>query len=96
MSILVYAIEDMPENHDSTKEGEEDGGRRKASASGGIGGGANGVDEAPRDGQNKLRPLGFKGLGVRLIHRLRRSATASVCRIFWYERPVLLVSTADM
>ncbi|CBJ27319.1 expressed unknown protein [Ectocarpus siliculosus] len=87
MSILVYAIEAMPENHGSSKEGEKDDGPRKARASGANGGsgggGGNGVDEMPRDGQNKLRPLGFKGLGVRLIHRLRRSATASVCRIFW-------------
>lgn len=117
MSILVYAIEDMP-RHDTEEEEEgesddQDGGTHRkpraavdgsgihstvrtagdqneaggASGSGGGsnsgGGGRSRFDGTHENREEMLHPLQYGRLGIRLIHRLRRSATASVCRIFW-------------
>lgn len=79
MFILIYAIE-----QDENRE-EWSSSVGNARSSGAVGGGGRGVGrgDGDGDGDEMRRPLGYGGLSVRLIHRLRRSATATVCRIFW-------------
>jgi len=71
MSILIYAIENMPPTRPRQHQKQQDAMM------------VTGREEEEVEGEEMLRPLGYKRLGVRLVHRLQRSATASVCRLFW-------------
>ena len=78
MSILVYAIEEIPTGAPPHQRQE---GRRQHEAAKGE---TDMEVEEEEGGEDALpRPLGYGRLGVRLAHRLQRSATASVCRLFW-------------
>lgn len=78
----------LPSTVRVAREQSADGGGNGNGSSGGCGSGSdsdgdNQFDGTHQDGAKVLHPLRYGRLRVRLIHRLRRSATASVCRIFW-------------
>ena len=86
MSILIYSVEEQ-----EPKQEGDDGDKIFAAGAGrgvwGVGAGEGVEAKFGEEGSGRLRSsrqrLGQGRLSVRLIHRLRRSATASVCRIFW-------------